>query len=281
MNYDKSPNETEYLSADEQKLREMCRSLKKTDAPPDFDFKLKARIASAKPSDFKPKFGFALRYGIPALAVILVLGLLAMSGTFFSSGNNSMVADSAVTPQNPATPQTEAVSNFVPPVAPQPEGAAAVSNTNVAKTPEKSQSQIAGVQNAKRDLRKVKKDSDGGGSTVFSLTKDTPRQLDLNSNSNVSVPKPQNTDQANQMPVKEVLSRIGVNADLANGKWKVKSVSANSLGESSNIKENDVIESIDNQPLSTETIKGNSSGIKTLTITRKGEKLQIPLRGKQ
>jgi hypothetical protein len=91
----------------------------------------------------------------------------------------------------------------------------------------------------------------------------------------------QNTEQTNQLPVKEILSVIGVSADLENGKWKVKSVRANSIGESSDIKENDVIEAIDNQPLSpetvfTKTVKGNS-----VTVTRGGEKLQLKLRGRQ
>lgn len=276
MNYDKSHNETENLSADERKLRELCRALKKTDAPPDFDFKLKARIANAKPSDFEPRFGFALRYALPALAVILVLGLLALSGTFFSSGNNPAVAESAVAPQNP--PPTVTVSEFVPPVDKQPQGVAAVSNTNAPTTSEMPQPQVAGVKNSKKDLRREKKDP-GGGSKDLSLTEDKGRRFDFNANS--AVPNSQNIEQTNPMPVKEVLSVIGIDADLENGKWKVKSVRANSISESSKIRENDVIEAIDNQPLSpetvfTKTVKGN-----TITVMRGSERLQIKLLGKQ
>ena len=280
MNYEKSQNETENLSADELKLRELCRSLKKTDAPHDFDFKLKARIANAAPSDYKPRYGFALRYALPALAVILVLGLLAFNGAFYSPGNDPSIAAGSVAPQNSASsasPQNTAVSNSVPaPFVKEPESVATLSNTDVPQTPERSQPQVADARNPKKDLRREKKDS-GGGSKVLSLKPN--EQFRFNSNS--VVPKPQNIEQANPMPVKDVLSQIGVDADLENGKWKVKSVRANSIGESSNIKENDVIESIDNQSLSpqtvfTKTVKGN-----TVTVTRNGAKLQIDLRGKQ
>ena len=219
MNYEKSQNETENLSADELKLRELCRSLKKTDAPHDFDFKLKARIANAAPSDYKPRYGFALRYALPALAVILVLGLLAFNGAFYSPGNDPSIAAGSVAPQNSASsapPQNTAVSNSVPaPFVKEPESVTVVSNTGVPKTPEKTQPQFAGLQNPKAGSQK--KDS-GGGSKVLSLKPN--EQFRFNSNS--VVPKPQNIEQANPMPVKDVLSQIGVDADLENGKWKVK-----------------------------------------------------------
>ena len=284
MNYDKSPNETERLSADELKLREMCRALKKTDAPADFDFKLKARIASAKPSDFKPRYGLALRYAMPALALILVFGILAWSGALFPTSNNQAIAESPVAEPNPAPvapPDTTIASTaattpempnqnstILPPnqITPKPSEVAAGN-----KTPKIREIKYSG------DARN---NSSGGGSEVKSWREApvlTPRGLDQKT----VTPLTPDNEPVNPMPVREVLSVIGVNADLENGKWKVKSVTANSIGESSKIKENDVIESIDDQPLSpgtvfTRTVKGN-----TLTVTRGGEKIEIKLRGKQ
>src|SRR5215213_7574369 len=134
MIYEKSQNETEILSADEQKLREMCLSLKKVDAPKDFYFKVKARIAGAKPSDFQPRFGFAFRYGLPALALILVLGLVAYNGGFLSSNNSPSVVRSSVAPPNPELPQNTAVSSFPPPeINKQSDNNVAVSNPDSQK----------------------------------------------------------------------------------------------------------------------------------------------------
>ena len=92
---------------------------------------------------------------------------------------------------------------------------------------------------------------------------------------------PQNVENPNSISVKDVLSINGINADFENGKWTVKSVTANSIGESSGVKENDIIEAIDNQPLSGETINGKTFSGKTITVVRNGGKSQIKLRNKQ
>ena len=280
MSYEKPQNDTETLSADEQKLRAMCLSLTKAEAPKDFDFKLKARIASAKPSDFQPRFGWALRYALPALALILVLGLLAYNGGFLSPKDNQFVAESSVVPQNPELPQNSPPARFAPPeINKQTDNnAAAVANPDSQKQPEKTQPQVAGIQNSKNDLRKDKKDS-SVRSKVFSLTQDNTNQPDFNTNS--FMPKLPNADIQNQIPVNDVLSINGIRANFENGKWKVKSVTANSVGESSGVRENDIIEAIDNQPLSGETINGKNFSGKTITVTRNGKKSQIELRNKQ
>ncbi len=276
-------NQTQNLSADELKLREMCRALKKTDAPPDFDFKLKARIASAKPSDFKSRYGFLFRYALPALAVILLFAILAFNGGFLSPGNNPSVAESSVVPPAAATapPQNTMASTLATPEIANQNSAAAPEN----QTPPKN-SEVATADKAPRS-REVK---NTGGSKILPLSGSSSELKSVN-NAPVLNPKGldpksvpqnvQNNEPTNPMPVRDVLSFIGINADLENGKWKVKSVTANSVGESSDVKVNDIIESIDDQPLSTETINGNRFSGKTLTVSRSGEKLQLRLRGKQ
>jgi hypothetical protein len=281
MSYEKSHNETEILNAEEEKLRELCLSLKKIDAPGDFDFKLKARIASAKPSDFQPRFGFAVRYALPALALILVLGLLAYNTGFLSSNSNPMVAGSPVGSPTSGLPQNTAVSSLAPSdIAKQPETNPAAVNPETPKTIESSQPQIAGryIQTAKKDLRESKKDSNGG-SRDFSLTEDKTKQP--NFNSNLMTPKTLNIEISNPISVKDVLTFNGINANFENGKWTVKSVLANGVGESSGVRENDVIEAIDNQPLAADTVFNKTVKGQTITVTRNGEKSQIKLRNKQ
>jgi hypothetical protein len=280
MSYEKSQHETETLNADEQKLRELCLALKKVEAPKDFDFKLKARMASAKPADFQPRFGLALRYALPALALILVFGLLAFSGGFWSSNNNPPVAQSSDIPPT-SVPQNSPTSSSAPPqIDKQPDASVAVANPDSQKTPEKSQPPVAvyNIQNSKRDVRENKKDS-LIRSKDFALTEDKTKQPNFNA---VTMPgNSQNLEKSNPIPVKDVLSINGINANFENGKWTVKSVTANSVGESSGVKENDIVEAIDEQPLAGETINGKNFSGKTITVTRNGEKSQIKLRNKQ
>jgi hypothetical protein len=280
MVMEKSQNETDNLSADEKKLREICRSLKKIDAPKDFDFKLKARLANAKPADFQPRFGSAFRYALPALAVILVLGLVAYIGGFRSSDNKSLIVESPLVPQNSTTlPQNSAVSSFTPPeTSRQPDNTAAVPKPDSPDISEKSRPQVAGAstRTRKRDLPKAGKDN-FIGSRDSALTQ--PKVPDFNVLKNPG--NLQTVPSSNPITVKEILSTNGISADFENGKWKVKSVTANSLGESSGVRENDIIEAIDSQPLSAETVFDKTVKGKTITVMRNGEKTQITLRNKQ
>ncbi|HVE57970.1 MAG TPA: hypothetical protein VNB22_14145 [Pyrinomonadaceae bacterium] len=275
-----SKTDTEILSADEQKIREMCCSLKKVDAPQDFDFKLKARIARTNPRDFQPRFGFAFRYAMPALALIFVLGLLfAYNGGFWSSKDNQIVAESSIGITNPALPKNTMTSNFsAPDDKNQTNSAILPANQESPEVTEKPQVADNNPRTPKKDSRENKKDS-FNGSKDFGFTPDTPKQPNFNSNS--LLPNPQDNEKASPMSVKDVLSINGIKADLENGKWTVRSVTANSLGESSGVRENDIIEAIDNQPLSAETVFNKTVNGEILVITRNGVKSQIKLRGKQ
>jgi hypothetical protein len=274
--------DTEILSADERKIREMCCSLKKVDAPRDFDFKLKARIASTNPRDFQPRFGFAFRYAMPALALIFVLGFLAYSGGFWASKNNQIAAESSIGITNPALPKNTMTSNFSAPDDKSRTNENPVilpANQESPKAPEKAQVADNNLLRApKKDLRENKKDS-FGGSKDFGFTRDIPKQP--NFNSNTLLPNQQDNENSVPMSVRDVLSISGIKADLENGKWRVRSVTANSLGENSGVKENDIIEAIDNQPLSAETVFNKTISGEILVITRNGVKSRIKLRSKQ
>ena len=281
MNYDKSPNETEILSADEQKLREMCLALNKVDAPKDFDFKLKARLAGAKRSDYAPRFGFAWRYALPALALILVLGLLAFNGAFSAPNESPLFAENPVAaPTNPALPQNTTISSVAPP--PQIPDQNPVDLPPAQTLPKVLQSEVAVSKTKNRAAFKTRQSkNDNFGGSADKSAKTPPVLLPKGFDQNSVTPKNLNIQPSSPITVKDVLSISGINADLENGKWKVKSVTANSIGESSGVKENDVIEAIDDQPLSAETVFVKTVKGQTITIMRNGEKSQLKLRVKQ
>jgi len=283
MSYEESKTDTEILSADEQKIREMCCSLKRVDAPQDFDFKLKARIAGTNARDFQPRFGFAFRYAMPAFALIFVLGLvLAYNGGFWSSEVAPAIAENSIEATKTDLPKNTMTSNFSAPDDKQQaneNSAILPENQESLKAPEKAQVADNILRTPKKDLQENKKDFNGG-SKDLSSTSVIPKQPNFN-NSNSLLPNPQNNEKTTPMSVKDVLSMSGIKADLENGKWTVKSVTANSLAESSGVKENDIIEAIDNQPLSADTVFNKTVSGETLLITRNGAKSQIKLRTKQ
>jgi hypothetical protein len=262
MVMEKPKKETEILSADEEKIRELCGSLKKVEAPKDFDFKLKARIASSKAGDFQTRFGFAFRYALPALALILAIGLLAYNGGLWSSKNNVTMAENS-TP-NPPAPTNAAASNFTPAEkkeAPNQDVAVLPSNQNSPKVPDREMAVVKPTFEKTR--RKTEENPGGGSKPAIGFTAPPVIQL-----KNIE-----------QIPVKDILSMMGINAAFENGKWIVKSLNTNGIGENSGVKENDVIETIDDKPLPAETIYGKTISVKSLTVTRNGGKSQIKLRG--
>ena len=280
MNYEHSKNETETLSADDERLREMCRTLKKVEAPKDFDFKLKARIANANPTDFEPRFGFAFRYALPALFLIFVFALLAYNGGFLSSNDKPAVADGSINPANPALPQNTTVSSLSTPE-PNPNANAAVLPAN-SEMPKVIETAVNVTKPKRSDIEKKSKlKNDGFNGSALKSFKPAPVFQPKEFEQKPILQNIQPDEKANPISVKDVLSINGINADFENGKWKVKSVTANSVGENSGLKANDVIESIDEQPLSAETSFNKAVNGKTVTVTRNGEKLQIKLRGLQ
>ncbi len=53
---------------------QMIEDLPRVDAPKNFDFRVKARIADAKPTNFQPRFFPVLRYVLPLSLAVLILG---------------------------------------------------------------------------------------------------------------------------------------------------------------------------------------------------------------
>ena len=66
---------------------------------------------------------------------------------------------------------------------------------------------------------------------------------------------------------------LGIEGDFGNGGWKVRSVKQNSLGSRAKIAADDVIESIDGQPVTSETRL--KDGSKKFIIRRDGKLITL------
>ncbi len=74
-----------------------------------------------------------------------------------------------------------------------------------------------------------------------------------------------------------MLSEIGIEIVLEDGKHEVKSVTKNSLAERSGVKVGDVVEAIDGKKISDEPFSGRTIKVKTLTVLRGAKKIEIAL----
>ncbi|MET0754382.1 MAG: hypothetical protein ABWZ66_13450 [Pyrinomonadaceae bacterium] len=267
--------EKEILSGDEEKICELLGNLQRVDAPKDFDFQLKARIANAKPQDFRaaPRLFPILRYAAPLGLAIIVLAVVVING-LYSFDNNSVPTVAGNYVQKPA-----ANVNF--PIVNQPNTVEIAETTPSAKDTEIFPA-IA-VNSAKPEKRIFSRDSELAGN--IKKPKNSEAQPKNNggslvqSSGNPSVLLPNGFNPNNSYSVKEILSINGIEADFSNKKWKVKSVAQNSIAERSGVKANDVIEAINDRKLSAETVASEGRlNVNKLTVARGREKIEINLK---
>ena len=266
------------ISDRQTRLWLMVEELKPVAAPNDFDFRVKARIANAKPSDFqKPRLLPILRYVLPLSVAAVILGLFVFNSTYFSDTQTS----TQIARTNIEAPKinTDSTANFSPSnqlafTPPSGDFAPVTNETSIAqipsKTPQKAElnqgkkvetAKLSTTRSMKVPVKTAAKDSDGGSHLIASTGTSirTPKGINLNANvsnaANIEAPRTINDEQ--------LLSFNGMETALENGKRTVKSLAKNSVADRSGVKVGDVIEQIKNS---------------VLTITRGTEKLEITLR---
>lgn len=258
-------------NAEQARVWQMIENLQAVDAPKDFDFRLKARIANAKPTDYKPRLLPDLRYLLPLAAAVLIFAFVISSGIRFGGEIAPQIAENSLKPQN-AESANEIVNSFAAQTETAVEETAiATGKETVSKalTPnEQAKKTRASEANARfvavkttrkiesRRIEKAAKSNDAGGSRDSASTSPTVL-VSPESPSNATEPAGKSLSTA-----EEILSRFGVETVFQNNAWQVKNVKPNSRAARSGVKINDKIEAIDG---------------KKITVTRKTETIEIPL----
>ncbi len=233
-------NETE-KEFDREPVADLLRNLKRVEAPKDFDFKVKARIAS----------GVApMRSGVPlwVKAAAPVALLIAIGGYLgITSLQTPKLADVQVAAIQPVTSPkvetpaavTKAPMALTDPVAPIAPPVSRVENSTVAAV--------------KKPLVKTRP----AGGSIDSAVR-IPKEIVL-------------TD----VPVSEALSRSGAGATFDGSELKVGSATPSGAASRSGLKAGDVIETINGQSVSAGmTVKGRLEG-KTVRVRRDGKTVDI------
>ena len=287
MNY--LPNKDgEILSLEDEKLRKMIGDLKRIDAPKDFDFRLKARMAKEKPTDFKPRFLPVLRYVLPLSAILVIFAFVVLNGLYFPDSQ-------AVSQVEEVTPKPTIEKGSLPIIQVANVSNAAKDGESVVEVlpikqelakveknvkPSVNETQFVSVKSPtvipKKNLAvKEVKDENGGGSRDSASS--SPINILPNVNLNSTPQTLSNTENLPFLNAQEILSQLGIEASFSDASWKVKSVKQYSLAENSGVQIGDVVEAIDGEKLSDKPLHSKSITGKKLTIRRGAEKIEISL----
>ena len=285
MNYENLTVEKEVLSADDKKIRLMLGSLKRVDAPKNFDFHLKARIANAKPTDLQPRFLPILRYVLPLSLVIVIFVVAVLNNLYFT--DSQIVQPPQIAETRNQIPVIEQIENPAAVSQRQENPESAISSSNVIESNRNNSAKVSDAnlqivtdKTSKKVkpkvLSKENKTEDSGGSLISASTGTkiiTPPGL--NSNKTVEIlPEFENNKSLNP---KEILLQLGIEAAFTGKDWLVKSVKQYSLAERSGVKSGDAVEAIDGEKLTDQPLKGRKFEGKQLTVTRGTKKIEISL----
>lgn len=268
--------------------------LPRVDAPKNFDFSVKARIANAKPSDFQPRLLPILRYVLPLSVIVLVLGLFAFNTSFFFGGN-AVPPVAEIIPAKPSTAETS------------PDTASSIENFNAAESPvpsftdenittaasiekpqfsgKRREAQFVAVKSDRRAVsnsprRILKDDSNEVRSRDTSLTQPRPTLFPENLNPNKKIETIPDNVTANSLTDEKIWSFIGIEIVRENDRRKVKTIAPKSYAERAGVRVGDVIEAIDGVKLSAEPLRVNTFEGKKLTVARGRETVEITLENK-
>jgi hypothetical protein len=250
-----------------REVAELLAALPRVEAPANFEFGVKARIASGEQKGGSALFTF-LKVAVPLSLILAVGGFAIFYGT--TSDDDTLIANTAV-PLNyapdpaPVTNGDQTARNETGPRTLEPQVKEPVDvGTEVAvesqqETPLRRTPRTRGVPVTKDEQIFTKDVSVGPPKRIF-----TPPGIPASDGGEISV--------------REVLEMLGMKVDLVSGRWQVLSTSANSIAEKSGVLASDVVESINEQAIrGKEKLKGKLEA-KMLTVGRDGKSIKLDLK---
>ena len=242
----------ETVDRDEAAVSRLVGELKHVDAPANFERRVMSRIADGAPAK-RSFFGMpTLAYAAALVSVLIVAGLYVLNS--YRPGPVIVDVDHAA----PALTSEQPLAG--PPAADQPTSneTAVASSSPTQENARPANSRRASVTPANPET------TPGGGSDVYSVR--SPK-----------IVKPEGMDPNATIPVREMLSMIGVNADYA-GSWKVTQVIANSSAARSGVQVGDIVVAMGEHDISNKTDFPGSGSIGSLRVKRGGKLVDIKLK---
>lgn len=208
-------NEQNNFENDE--VSSLLGTLKRMDAPGDFDFHVRTRIAAGRPSaSWLP---FPARVAVPLLLVAAIGGYFGVTSLRSPAVKEASIASVPVNP--PAVLEARHESTNSEPVLPTN----SQTNDSIALLPPGGDKGVEKEKAPGAFQPKTPATKRGGGSVV-----ETQRIANVLS--------------LHRLPTKKILSDIGVDANFSGSAWTVGEVKQNSVAERSGLKSGDLIEAV-------------------------------------
>ncbi len=249
----------------EEKISQLLSAMPRVEAPGDFGFRVKARIAEGKPSPSRPLWlPTALKAAVPLGLVLAIGGYVGVTSLYVNDG--APAEQAIVQPARPGLVQSVPAAPAPEPVAPSSVAAAVPQETGVRQTG--APREIAKSQPKRVVIRKPVEDKNGKGDFVDAVK---PAQ----SPSVTPGPEIKPGPETKGTPAGEILTKIGVNALFGEGGWKADSVSPNTAAAKAGVKAGDIIESVDDQDLTDLGSVAKPATGKKLKVKRDGKSVEI------
>lgn len=251
----------DFADAGEEKVAAMLGTLKRVDAPADFDFRVRARIAQGRPAEARVSwFPSFARVAAPAVMLAAVGGYFGYNALHDTGTVNvPVVADSGPVAPAPVAVQT---SNEVAP--------APAATTEVAgKLPVNTEETVAAAPKKDTTIAVKKPDTPEGGSVDLAL-RETNRPGSVVNTGNSSPVIPTST-----LSVREVFSAMGIRASFSGTGWRVSSTSGRAAA--AGLKTGDIIETVNGKAVGANTVFDEKFSGSTLRVKRDGATIQLSL----
>jgi membrane-associated protease RseP (regulator of RpoE activity) len=250
----------EFIGEPDEAVGRLIAGLPRVEAPSDFEMRVRARIASGR------KAGSSWLIPLVRIAVPAAL-LIAIGGYFgyYALYQNSPSANPAVVavPEVKPAPQAET-----------PTRDEVVAAVNTAPSPEV---QEVGSESARQSPVPKRRTTDSGiDSADSALT-----QTEIITQPGRTNPSLQNLSPAEGGPgitPKDVLEQMGITASFTSDVWKVGAVQPNSMADKSGVKAGDIIEALNDQPLTKRTVLGRTFTGTSLRVRRDGHSIKLDLK---
>ncbi len=276
-------------------LSQMFQTLPKVEAPKDFEFGFRSKLANAELRKPLSPIWQTLRYLLPAAAV-LILGFVIVNSNLFSTENNQQVAGNNEVIEKSDVTAEEKVSQTQTLVKEESNTATALENTDEEPSEDLAKSEtnrilknnlpvVAGntqkqknskkADNQKIFIKDFQPELNMSGILVRDNAVTQSEQINpLGINPDKKIYDPQVNIEKKTFTADEILLSLGIKTTNENDNLRVNSVVKNSVGETSGVINDDLITAIDDQKVSDkQSTKGFVQG-KTLKIQR-GENQMI------
>lgn len=289
----------ETFRSESQQLSRIISSLPKIEAPKDFGFGFKAKLAESKLKKPLSPLWQTLRYLLPLTAAALIFGFVIVNSSLFAPTSSPQIAEKkgdinqkVASTDKALIDETQDVSDEL--VSDNKDKVLEEAPTEKKEKSITTEEKKAPPEIAENTQKSFEKTDPGEDEILSKEIRPEKKSPDISTRDNaVKPPKiinprginpdkpivnPQMSQTAKSFTAMEILSQLGIETSNEKGRLKVNSIKQNSAGANSGVKVGDVVIAIDGQKITSKPLKNRSVQGKTLRVQRNYKELSITIK---